>query len=105
MITINITFIGQQIQQIEISGHANFDKLGKDIVCAGVSTIVYGSINAIDQLAKNQIHFQMKEGYTKIKVYQNSKDLQNLLKMMVIQFQTLEDSYGQFIKINQLMEV
>ena len=68
MISVNVTFIDQKIQQIEISGHANFDRHGKDIVCAGVSAIVYGSINAIDQVKKNQIEFKIKEGYTFIKV-------------------------------------
>ena len=52
MISVNVTFIDQKIQQIEISGHANFDRHGKDIVCAGVSAIVYGSINDIDQVKK-----------------------------------------------------
>lgn len=78
---------------------------GKDIVCAGVSAIVYGSINAIDQVKKNQIEFKIKEGYTFIKVKKDSSDLQLLLKMMLVQLQTLEETYGQFIKINQLMEV
>lgn len=105
MISVNVTFIDQKIQQIEISGHANFDCHGKDIVCAGVSAIVYGSINAIDQVKKNQIEFKIKEGYTFIKVKKDSSDLQLLLKMMLVQLQTLEETYGQFIKINQLMEV
>ncbi|CCZ85991.1 putative uncharacterized protein [Firmicutes bacterium CAG:631] len=105
MISVNVTFIDQKIQQIEISGHANFDRHGKDIVCAGVSAIVYGSINAIDQVKKNQIEFKIKEGYTFIKVKKDSSNLQLLLKMMLVQLQTLEETYGQFIKINQLMEV
>lgn len=105
MISVNVTFIDQKIQQIEISGHSNFDRHGKDIVCAGVSAIVYGSINAIDQVKKNQIEFKIKEGYTFIKVKKDSSNLQLLLKMMLVQLQTLEETYGQFIKINQLMEV
>ena len=49
--------------------------------------------------------FKIKEGYTFIKVKKDSSDLQLLLKMMLVQLQTLEETYGQFIKINQLMEV
>ena len=34
-------------KNIEISGHANFNDYGKDIVCASVSSIIYTTINGI----------------------------------------------------------
>ncbi|MDC4182281.1 ribosomal-processing cysteine protease Prp [Mycoplasma bradburyae] len=39
---IDITFYASAIK---ISGHAFFDNHGRDIVCAGVSAIVFGGIN------------------------------------------------------------
>ena len=35
---------------ITISGHANYDDKGKDIVCASVSSIVITTINAIIEI-------------------------------------------------------
>ena len=35
---------------IKISGHANYDEKGKDIVCASVSSIVITTINAIIEI-------------------------------------------------------
>ncbi len=101
MISVNVTFIEHDIQSILIEGHANQNIHGKDIVCAGVSAIVYGSINAIDSIKKDAIAFQIKEGYTNIQVLTSSKEIQIMLQMMLIQLQTMEESYGQYIKIKQ----
>ena len=42
---------------IKISGHANFNDYGKDIVCASVSSIVYTTINGILNINKDAIEF------------------------------------------------
>ena len=35
------------ISVLEVSGHSNYDEKGKDIVCAGVSAIIVGGLNAL----------------------------------------------------------
>ena len=57
MISVNVTFIGSDIQTLIVSGHANYDKYGKDIVCAGLSAIVTGGINAIESEIKNMPNY------------------------------------------------
>lgn len=42
-------------KSIIISGHANNNDYGKDIVCASVSSIVYTTINAIEKIKENSI--------------------------------------------------
>lgn len=39
-------------KSIEISGHAEFDEYGKDIVCASVSTIFQLTIMGLEKLAE-----------------------------------------------------
>ena len=39
---------------IEITGHANFDDYGKDIVCASVSSIVITTVNGILELNRTE---------------------------------------------------
>ena len=53
MISVNVTFIGKDIETLKVSGHANFANYGKDIVCAGVSAVVTGGINALEDEIKN----------------------------------------------------
>ena len=38
------------LKKFELEGHALFDINGKDIVCAGVSAILIGGINAINEM-------------------------------------------------------
>ena len=101
MISINVSFMDNDIHSITIQGHANQNRHGKDIVCAGVSAVVYGSINAIDDYQKDQIEFELKDGFTFIKVIHTSKELQLMLQMMLIQLKTLEESYQEYIQIKQ----
>ena len=37
----------QKIISIEVKGHANSDDYGKDLVCAAVSTVITGGMNAL----------------------------------------------------------
>ena len=53
MISVNVSFIGNDVKSLTVSGHANYDEYGKDIVCAGVSAIVTGGINALEPHIKN----------------------------------------------------
>jgi uncharacterized protein YsxB (DUF464 family) len=57
MIRVNLT-----PSKIEISGHANYAEHGKDIVCAGVSTIFQLCQAGLRQLAKQYPnHIQIEE--------------------------------------------
>ena len=45
------------INVLEVSGHSNYDTKGKDIVCAGVSAIVVGGLNALLNEERRQIAY------------------------------------------------
>ena len=42
--------INDQAQMVRITGHAEFDKEGKDIVCAGVSTLAWTLAGALTKI-------------------------------------------------------
>jgi len=44
-----------QLQRITIQGHAEYGEYGKDIVCAAVSGISIGLVNAIEKLLGVQV--------------------------------------------------
>ena len=46
------------IKSVELSGHAMFDENGKDIVCAGVSTALTTTINAILTFDNHAIEYK-----------------------------------------------
>lgn len=50
MIIVNVRRGSQGIDYFRVSGHANFEDVGLDIVCAGVSAVVYGALGALQEL-------------------------------------------------------
>ena len=67
MISISILKHNGIIEEMNVSGHAEYADKGKDLVCAGVSTIMIGSLNALDLLAKDTCDLQIKANQIQIK--------------------------------------
>lgn len=105
---IEITVIRNQsemIQSFAISGHAFFAKRGKDIVCAGVSAVSIGAINAVHALTGITPLIEHKEdGFLSCVIPDHLSDeakekIQLLLEGMVVSLKTIEEEYGQHIQI------
>lgn len=88
-----------KIKEIEISGHAEYDESGKDIVCAAVSTAIIVTANAIEVLNLNK-HRKMwiDEGYFKIEVDQDNEIIEKLLINLEYTLHDLEQQYPEYIK-------
>ena len=103
-ITINRRESGR-IQSFSISGHAFFAEKGNDIVCAGVSAVSIGTINAVHALTGITPKIeQKKDGFLNCVIPNDLSDetnekIQLLIEGMVVSLQTIEDQYGQHIKI------
>ena len=100
MISVNVTFIGSDVKSLTVSGHANYDKYGKDIVCAGVSAVVTGGINALENQVDN-IEIISRENELGVKVLNSNEYIQTVLKTILIQLETIEVSYKKYIKITR----
>lgn len=99
MIKVRINYTDNLISEIEVQGHSNFAPKGSDIVCAGVSAIVIGGLNAIDSLVNNHnINYDVQDGYVKMSSLSNI-EVQKILKVVIVQLKSVEDSYSKHIKI------
>lgn len=100
MIEVNYLENNSVISKLEITGHANFDKKGKDIVCSAVSAIGVGGINALTNI--EDIEIIIKEGYILIDGSGlNDEYNQIVLKTMLTQLKTIEKSYSKYIKVSK----
>ncbi|WP_462412368.1 ribosomal-processing cysteine protease Prp [Neobacillus sp. Marseille-QA0830] len=103
-ITINRTDSGK-VQSFTMTGHANFAGHGEDIVCAGVSAVSLGTVNAIETLTGVAADAEQGEsGYLKCVYPDNLPDetdekVQLLLEAMVLSLQEIERVSGKHIKI------
>lgn len=89
-----------QINQIQINGHANYAEFGKDIVCASVSCIAITSINGI--LSINDKAIKYTEGKTlSIKNLKNDEVTNKLLANMLVLLKDLAIDYPKNIEIRE----
>lgn len=85
--------------KIEVSGHANYDDYGKDIVCASVSSIVITTINGIIDIDDEAILYEEEKNKIKIEIKKEDKVTKKLIDNMVFMLESLEKDYPKNIKI------
>ena len=85
--------------KIEISGHAYYDDIGKDIVCASVSSIVITTINAIIEIDEDSIYYEDLDNKILIEVLKEDIIVKKLINNMVFMLEGLEKDYPKNIKI------
>lgn len=100
MIKVKVQKERDKISSVKISGHAESGVYGQDLVCAGVSCIAIGMLNALDELAPidSQLLFY-QDGHIEINNAPDDEQTQLLLKTLLIQLQTVELVHKKFIKI------
>ena len=87
--------------KIRISGHADYEEVGKDIVCSSVSSIVTTSVNAILMFNRNTIKYKVKEGLVSIDIIKNDDTTKKLLENMINLLSELESEYPKNIKVER----
>jgi uncharacterized protein YsxB (DUF464 family) len=65
MIRIRVKKRQGLVEQIKVTGHANFAEHGMDIVCAAVSAVTIGLVNAMEQITGVTVH-QSDDGEGKV---------------------------------------
>lgn len=86
---------------ITVSGHADYDEYGKDIVCSSVSSIVTTTVNAILMFEEKSIKYSVKEGFVEIKILEENDSTKKLLDNMLKMFEELESDYPKNIKVER----
>ena len=101
MVKVIITNKNNEIDKIEVQGHAMYDDYGKDIVCAGISSTVVTTVNAILTFNKDYISYESKENNFLIKVNYHNEIVNNLLNNMINMLHDIENDYPNNIKIRK----
>ncbi len=94
------------ITSVECRNHTGFADYGKDIVCAGVSSITQTAVMGVQKLTtvKNNVLIDEEKGFLKLELYdiENSKDCQKaqiILETMLLGLLDLEKQYPKYIKL------
>ena len=85
---------------ITISGHANYDEYGKDIVCSAVSATVITTVNGILSIDNSAI--EVTEGEkVEIKILKHSNVVDKLISNMINLLTELQNEYKDNIDIRR----
>jgi|SRR5690625_1119998 len=111
MITVTIERgKNKQIHSFTVSGHANSGPYGYDLVCAGVSAVTFGTVNAIIALCEKNLIIDQADkegGYLHVKLplikeRERQQNVQLLLEGMIVSLQTIERDYSEHIQIKNI---
>ena len=100
MIKVVFKLKDDRYYSLDVQGHSRFEDPGKDLICAAVSSIMFGLMNAIDELNENVEIEQLTDRIT-ITNYSKSEIVENYFELVIIQLKTIEESYGDFIKVER----
>lgn len=107
MINVTTTKKNDEYIAIEIAGHAQSGPYGFDLVCAGVSAVTFGAVNALFEIGGFTpiVEQADKGGYLYVELPDDltadqMMKSQIIFETMMISLQTIERQYRQFIQIN-----
>ena len=81
-----------------VTGHANYDDYGKDIVCDSVSSLITCTVNGIYSLNKNSILYKDDSNTIEIKILDDENALK-LFNNLILMLKDLAKDYPKNIKI------
>ncbi|MGN7453219.1 ribosomal-processing cysteine protease Prp [Paenibacillus pasadenensis] len=99
----------RRIVAFSVEGHARYAKAGKDIVCAGVSAVTVGTVNAIEVLAGAELPASMKNGWLQSDIPELADSeadarMQLLLESMKVMLEGIADSYSAHVALKEQLK-
>lgn len=100
MISVRVKKKDNVVTSITIKGHALFQDIGKDIVCAGVSSSLATTINAIISFDEDAIKY-VEKPYFKIDNLKEDNITNTLLNNFIDVLKDIELKYNKNINIKE----
>ncbi|MDF2700294.1 MAG: hypothetical protein K0Q49_1852 [Haloplasmataceae bacterium] len=89
------------ITHIEVKGHALSEESGRDVVCAGISTVITGICNALAELTDyDEKQITIKKGLVVIPNISEDEKIQFICEVLIVQLKMIEVSYPKYIEIS-----
>ncbi|UOQ47305.1 ribosomal-processing cysteine protease Prp [Gracilibacillus caseinilyticus] len=109
MIKVTIVREHTHIKSFCLTGHADSGPEGHDLVCAAVSGISFGAVNAVFALCEIELNIDQagdEGGYLEVTVPAINdpallEKVSLLFEGMVVSLRTVERDYGQYISISE----
>lgn len=101
MVKVNVNSKDGIIVRVNVYDHAGYAESGQDLVCAAVSSITFGMMNALEELVPGSCNYEINEASVIIKHDTFNEVANHLLESMIIQLLTIEENYQSYIHITR----
>lgn len=93
---------GMSHHKVSIIGHANFDEIGKDIVCSAISILGTTLVQHLIDIDAKFMSLNFSEGAIQFEVVDTSceQKTKTIIEVIMAGFSLLENQYPDFVKIN-----
>jgi uncharacterized protein len=89
-------------QKVKMSGHANAGEYGEDLVCAALTGIMSGALNAFDQKYPADVKILVKDNLIELRVLHANPALTTMLEMLTIQLKTIAEQYPKNVQLKEV---
>ena len=86
---------------LNIKGHAESSEYGTDLICASVSSIGFGLMNALDEAKVEGVTINDLKDQIEIINESRSVKVNDYMELVIFQLKTIEESYGEYIKVER----
>lgn len=105
MIQVTVTYRQNHLTALKCTGHAGAEEKGRDLVCAGVSCILFGLANALDAMAVGNYGCEIHDSFYEAVIGRPDQITDTILNTGLIQLKTLQEGDGKgYIRIRRRME-
>lgn len=91
--------VHKQNNELCVFGHADYDVRGRDIVCAGVSTLIYTLAESLEVLTDAEIEYMDDGKAVAIKWNALTKEVKLLVDAFFIGIKALQDEFPDYVSI------
>lgn len=102
MVKIEVTSQEKNYQEIKMTGHANAGAHGEDLVCAALTGIMSGALNAFDQKYSKNVEIVVQDNLIDVKFLAQDPNLATMIEMLMIQLKTIAIQYPQNVTIKEV---
>lgn len=105
MIKVRITKKNEKYVALSCEGHSGYDTFGRDIVCSAVSTLVFNTEIALNEVLKVKAKVLQDEKAAKISITlpalseENEKAVQTIFESLEISLRRIEAQYKKFVNL------
>ncbi len=100
MVVARASYVGGEFKSLTITGHAGYGEKGKDLVCAAVSAIAQGGLNALESPDSFEIRVEPGDYSVESKEKVSPHD-QTVIETMIAQIESVAVSYPRYARLER----